>query len=228
MEAILSLKVGVDFQAQVSKDTCSTCLCAITSGVEPGDMVQIYPYTASDELVAIRKLCDGRPSGPFISFPVNKLEMSEDQKIHIKNGFGHTKTGNRFNIATVKNNACAKVLKRLSGLSAGKEVQFFPYSVDVSIEDAGNGSITFSPIVMIAVRKMKKDGLKGPFILIDLTCLNLDQEQKDRIWRVIYSGLQNFISATGANEKKAISLFAKFKEEVTFMSEEPCCEQIES
>jgi hypothetical protein len=224
MEAISSLKVGVDFQASVSKDMCSKCLCALTSGIEPGDTVQIYPYTASDDLVAIRKLCDGRPNGPFISFPVNKLEISEEQKIHIKNGFGHTKTGNRFNIATVKNNACAKLLKRLTGLAAGKKVQFFPYSVDVSIEDAGNGSVTFSPIVMIAVRKMKKDGLKGPFILVDITCLNLDKEQKNRIWGVIYSGLQNFISATGAHEKKAISLFAKFKEEVTFMSEELCLE----
>ncbi|MFZ2310037.1 MAG: hypothetical protein WAW11_00645 [Patescibacteria group bacterium] len=226
MEA--SLKVGVDFQAQVSKGVCSKCLCSVTSGIEPDDLVQIYPYTASDELVAIRKLCDGRPSGPFISFPINKLEMSESQKVHIKNGFGHTKTGNRFNIATVKNSVCAKLLKRATGLSVDQSVQFFPYSVDVSIEDNDNGMWVLSPIIMIAVRKIKKNVLKGPFILVDATCLNLNMEQKNRLWGIIYHGLQNFSADNGIDGNKATALFTKFREEVSFMSEEPCCEQIEN
>lgn len=225
MEA--SLKVGINFQTQVSEDACSKCYCAIISGVEAGDMVQIYPYTASGELVAIRKLCEGNPSGPFITFPIDKLEMSEAQKVHIANGFGHAKTGRNFNVTTVKNIACSKILKRATGLTAGRQVQFFPYSVDVALED-DNGSITLSPVVMIAVRKIKKDFLKGPYIIVDVACLNLDVEQKNRLWGIIYHGLQNFVSETGLNKNKATVLFTKFKEEVSFMSEELSSELIEN
>lgn len=225
MEA--SLKVGINFQAQVSEDACSKCYCAIVSGVEAGDMVQIYPYTASGELVAIRKLCEGNPSGPFITFPIDKLEMSESQKVHLFNGFGHAKTGHNFNVATIKNSACSKILKRVTGLAAGKRVQFFPYSVDVAIED-DNGTIVLSPVVMIAVRKIKKDLLKGPYVMVDVACLNLNVEQKNRLWGVIYHGLQDFVNETGLNKNKATAIFSKFKEEVSFMSEEPCCEQIEN
>lgn len=224
MEA--SLKVGVDFQAQVSKDSCSKCYCSIISGIEPGDMVQIYPYTASGELVAVRKLSAGNALGPFITFLIDKLEMSESQKVHLSNGFGHAKTGHNFNLATVKNSACSKILKRVTGLSAGKQVQFFPYSVDVSIEDDGNGSVLLSPIVMIAVRKRKKDLLKGPYIMVDVACLNLDLEQKNRLWGIIYHGLQNFVSEAGLNKNKATTIFTKFKEEVSFMAEEVSRESI--
>ena len=226
MEA--SLKVGINFQAQVSLDSCSKCYCSVISGVEPGDMVQIYPYTASGELVAIRKLKEGSPCGPFITFPIDKLEMSGSQKVHLANGFGHAKTGHNFNLTTVKKSACAKILKRVTGLAVGKQVQFFPYSIDVSIEDDGNGFVLLSPIVMIAVRKMKKDLLKGPYIMVDTACLNLDTEQKNRLWGIIYHGLQNFVSETGLNKHKATTLFTKFKEEVIFMSEEPSFESIES
>lgn len=218
------LNVGANFQARVIETDCSKTISRMT-GLEVGDRVQIYPNTVNSHLpnpnpktVAVRKISNYLVSGHFFVLPIDNLNLNEDQlsliaKINVTVGKIDP------HLTFIKHGACSEILERATGLSNGCRVKFYPYTVDVFLEQE-DAIFTVLPLVTVAVRQYKNGQTVGNFVLMDVTDLNLSSVQQQELQDIILEGLSGFAEQESANHKEAKFLFKKLKKEFRFLSEE--------
>lgn len=221
---VCRLNVCVNFQTRILESSSSGFLTA-TTGLKVNDKVEIYPHTVnahvlnSDPLVvAVRKINNDKANGPFIMFPVKNLQLSEHQKNYLTQIYAKG-SGSCFNNTTISESRCSEILERATGMQMGDIVKFYPYTIDVFVEE-DNGFFSVQPLITIAVRETKNNQAYGQFCLVSITDLNLNAKQRELIMDVITIGIDDFTQKMRLSKLETRMINKKFRKEISFVTEE--------
>lgn len=225
MEAIgensTKLNVAVNFQVKI-KESDNPEIIGQKSGLQSGDTVQIYPHTVNlnrvsdiPEEVAGRKIRGDSPYGPFIILPVPNLDLREEHRQALQE-FNCKKDKTSY-ITRIKGSACSELLEQVTELSMGKKVQYYPYTLEVCIEENGS-SVSLSPL-LIAVRKVKKDIAYGDFHFIGASQLYLNEKQMNEIRGIVLASINDLLKKSQFKEKDIKYLLKNFSKNLNFSEE---------
>jgi hypothetical protein len=221
---LIQLNIGVNFRSKIVDTECASCVSRMT-GLRVGEEVQIYPHTVNShcaniepKTVTVRKLKNQRAYGSFVTIPLKSLDLKPEQ-LTLLTEINSTSGKCDACLTFVRQSCCTSVLERSIGLKGGLMVKFYPYTLEVFIEES-KGAFSVLPLITIAVRPVQNHLAYGDFSIMNVLDLNLNYEQKAKLKAIINDSLSKFALREGRTNKGARFLLSKLKDEIDFLSED--------